>query len=101
MKNAKKGERRNLIYDIKKSNYRKLEILSKIDINTILRSILSDGNDINSKIKYYESNLESKVFLFSIKYKHASAKSSEFINSLKGVPLPQIIVSLSLFIFAS
>ena len=39
--------------------------------------------------------------LFSIKYKHASAKSSEFINSLKGVPLPQIIVSLYLFIFAS
>ena len=35
--------------------------MSKID--------LISKNDINSKIKYYENNLESKVFLFSNKFK--------------------------------
>jgi len=35
--------------------------LTKID--------LISKNDINSKIKYYENNFESKVFVFSNKHK--------------------------------
>ena len=52
----------NLIYDIKKSNYRKLEILSKIDINTIL-SLISD--DILNKKSLTK---ETKDFLYKISY---------------------------------
>jgi len=52
----------NLIYDIKKSNYRKLEILSKIDINTIL-SLLSD--DLLNKKSITK---ETKDFLYKISY---------------------------------
>ena len=52
----------NLIYDLKKSNHRKLEILSKIDINTIL-SLISD--DILNK-KSLTS--ETKEFLYKISY---------------------------------
>ena len=59
----------NLIYDIKKSNYRKLEILSKIDINTILslisdeilnkKSLTKDTKDFLYKISYiYSQNLQ-------------------------------------------
>ena len=52
----------NLIYDIKKSNYRKLEILSKIDINTIL-SLISD--DILNKKAITK---DTKDFLYKISY---------------------------------
>ena len=52
----------NLIYDIKKSNYRKLEILSKIDINTIL-SLISD--EILSKKSITK---DTKDFLYKIAY---------------------------------
>ena len=45
----------NLIYDIKKSSYRKLEILSKIDINTIL-SLISDDilNNLYGPKDYFD-----------------------------------------------
>lgn len=52
----------NLIYDIKKSNYRKLEILSKIDINTIL-SLISD-EILNKK----SLTKDTKDFLYKIAY---------------------------------
>ena len=52
----------NLIYDIKKSNYRKLEILSKIDINTIL-SLISD--DLLNKKSITK---ETKDFLYKISF---------------------------------
>jgi len=52
----------NIIYDIKKSNYRKLEILSKIDINTIL-SLISDEL-LNKK----SLTKETKDFLYKISY---------------------------------
>lgn len=52
----------NLIYDIKKSNYRKLEILSKIDINTIL-SLISD-EILNKK----SLTKDTKDFLYKISY---------------------------------
>lgn len=52
----------NLIYDIKKSNYRKLELLSKIDINTIL-SLISD--DILNKKSLTK---DTKDFLYKISY---------------------------------
>lgn len=52
----------NLIYDIKKSNYRKLEILSKIDINTIL-SLISD-EILNKK----SLTRDTKDFLYKIAY---------------------------------
>ena len=52
----------NLIYDIKKSNYRKLEILSKIDINTIL-SLISDEM-LNKK----SLTKDTKDFLYKIAY---------------------------------
>ena len=52
----------NLIYDIKKSNYRKLELLSKIDINTIL-SLISDEL-LNKK----SLTKDTKDFLYKISY---------------------------------
>ncbi len=52
----------NLIYDIKKSNYRKLEILSKIDINTILSLINDDMLNKKSITK------DTKDFLYKISY---------------------------------
>lgn len=52
----------NLMYDIKKSNYRKLEILSKIDLNTIL-SLISD-DVLNKK----SLTRETKDFLYKISY---------------------------------
>ena len=52
----------NIIYDIKKSNYRKLEILSNIDINTIL-SLISD--DILNKKSLTK---DTKDFLYKISY---------------------------------
>jgi replication initiation and membrane attachment protein len=50
------------MYDIKKSNYRKLEILSKIDINTILSLISDDMLNKRSITK------ETKDFLYKISY---------------------------------
>ena len=52
----------NLMYDIKKSNYRKLEILSKIDLNTIL-SLISDEM-LNKK----SLTKDTKDFLYKISY---------------------------------
>ena len=52
----------NLIYDIKKSSHRKLELLSKIDINTIL-SLISD--DILNKKSLTK---DMKEFLYKISY---------------------------------
>ena len=46
---------------IKYNSLKSVVVLTKID--------LISKNDINSKIKYYENNLESKVFLFSNKFK--------------------------------
>lgn len=50
----------NLIYDLKKSRHRNLEILSKIDLNTILNLIPSDllnHRTINKEIKEYIYNI--------------------------------------------
>ncbi len=50
----------NLIYDLRKSRYRNLEILSKIDINTILSLIPNDllnQKSINRDIKEYIYNI--------------------------------------------
>jgi len=52
----------NLMYDIKKSNYRKLEILSKIDLNTIF-SLISDEM-LNKK----SITKDTKDFLYKISY---------------------------------
>ena len=52
----------NLIYDIKKSNHRKLELLSKIDINTIF-SLISD-EVLNKK----SITKDMKEFLYKISY---------------------------------
>ncbi|MBR6690564.1 MAG: DnaD domain protein [Bacilli bacterium] len=52
----------NLIYDIKKSSHRKLELLSKIDINTIL-SLISD-EILNKK----SLTKDMKDFLYKISY---------------------------------
>ena len=52
----------NLVYDIKKSSYRKLELLSKIDINTIL-SLISD-EVLNKK----SITRDMKEFLYKISY---------------------------------
>lgn len=52
----------NLVYDIKKSNYRKLEILSKIDINTII-SLINDEM-LNKK----SLTRDTKDFLYKIAY---------------------------------
>ena len=52
----------NLMYDIKKSNYRKLEILSKIDLNTIL-SLISDDM-LNKK----SLTRETKDYIYKISY---------------------------------
>jgi len=52
----------NLIYDIKKSSYRKLELLSKIDINTILSLISDDVLNKKSLTK------DMKDFLYKISY---------------------------------
>lgn len=52
----------NLVYDIKKSSHRKLELLSKIDINTIL-SLISD-EVLNKK----SITRDMKEFLYKISY---------------------------------
>lgn len=52
----------NLIYDLKKSSHRKLELLSKIDINTIL-SLISD-EILNKK----SLTKDTKEFLYKISY---------------------------------
>jgi replication initiation and membrane attachment protein len=52
----------NLVYDLKKSSYRKLELLSKIDINTILSLISDDMLNKKSLTK------DTKDFLYKISY---------------------------------
>ena len=77
----------NLMYDIKKSNYRKLEILSKIDINTILslisdemlnkRSITKDTKDFLYKISYiynYDNDDMVELIRNSISERHTIDK---------------------------
>ena len=77
----------NLMYDIKKSNYRKLEILSKIDLNTILslisdemlnkRSITKDTKDFLYKISYiynYDNDDMVELIRNSISEKHTIDK---------------------------
>ena len=77
----------NLIYDIKKSNYRKLEILSKIDINTILslisdellnkKSLTKDMKDFLYKIAYvynYDNDDMIELIRNSISEKHTIDK---------------------------
>ncbi len=78
----------NLIYDIKKSNYRKLEILSKIDINTILdlindemlnkKSLTKDTKDFLYKIAYvynYDNDDMIELIRNSISEKHTIDKN--------------------------
>lgn len=77
----------NLMYDIKKSNYRKLEILSKIDINTILslitdeilnkKSITKDTKDFLYKISYiynYDNDDMIELIRNSISERHTIDK---------------------------
>ena len=77
----------NLIYDIKKSNYRKLEILSKIDLNTILslisdemlnkRSLTKDTKDFLYKISYiynYDNDDMIELIRNSLTEKHTIDK---------------------------
>ena len=52
----------NLVYDIKKSNYRKLEILSKIDLNTIFSLVSDDMLNKKSITK------DTKDFLYKVSY---------------------------------
>lgn len=78
----------NLMYDIKKSNYRKLEILSKIDINTILslvsddllnkKSLTKDMKDFLYKISYiynYDNDDMVELIRNSISEKHTIDKN--------------------------
>ena len=78
----------NLMYDIKKSNYRKLEILSKIDINTILslvsddllnkKSLTKDMKDFLYKISYiynYDNDDMVELIRNSISEKHTIDKT--------------------------
>lgn len=77
----------NLIYDIKKSNYRKLEIISKIDINTIFslisddllnkKSITKDTKDFLYKISFiynYDNDNMVELIRNSINEKHSIDK---------------------------
>ena len=77
----------NLMYDIKKSNYRKLEILSKIDLNTIFslisdemlnkKSITKDTKDFLYKISYiynYDNDDMVELIRNSISEKHTIDK---------------------------
>lgn len=77
----------NLVYDIKKSRHRKLEILSKIDINTILslikdellnkKSITKDTKEFLYKISYiynYDNDDMIELIRNSISIKHTIDK---------------------------
>ena len=81
------GYQDNVIYDIRKSSFRKLEILSKIDINTILnlisddilnkKSITRDTKDFIYKIAYiynYSNDDMIELIRNSISEKHTIDK---------------------------
>lgn len=78
----------NIIYDLKKSNYRKLEILSNIDLNTIFslipddllnkKSITKGTKDLIYKISYiynYDNDYMIELIRNSISDKHTIDKS--------------------------
>ena len=86
----------NLIYDIKKSSYRNLEILSKIDINTILslisddllnkKSLTRDTKDLIYKISYiynYDNDDMIELIRNSISDKHTIDKKLLRVNASK------------------
>lgn len=86
----------NLIYDIKKSSYRNLEILSKIDINTILslisddllnkKSLTRDTKDLIYKISYiynYDNDDMIELIRNSISDKHTIDKKLLRMNASK------------------
>ena len=86
----------NLMYDIKKSNYRKLEILSKIDLNTILslisddvlnkRAITKDTKDFLYKVSYiynYDNDDMVELIRNSISEKHTIDKKLLQLNANK------------------
>ena len=86
----------NLIYDLKKSSYRKLEILSKIDINTILslisddllnkKSLTKDTKDFLYKISYiynYDNDDMIELIRNSISEKHTIDKKLLQENAIK------------------
>lgn len=86
----------NLIYDIKKSSYRNLEILSKIDINTILslisddllnkKSLTRDTKDLIYKISYiynYDNDDMIELIRNSISDKHTIDKKLFRMNASK------------------
>jgi len=77
----------SIIYDLKKANYRSLEILSKIDINTIFslipddllnkKSITKDTKDLIHKISYiynYDNDSMIELIRNSISDKHTIDK---------------------------
>ena len=86
----------NLIYDIKKNSYRNLEILSKIDLNTILslisddilnkKSLTKDTKDLIYKISYiynYDNDDMIELIRNSISDKHTIDKKTLRINASK------------------
>lgn len=86
----------NIVYDIKKSSYRKLEILSKIDINTILefipdemlnkRSLTRDTKEFLYKISYvynYDNDDMVELIRNSISAKHTIDKKLLMENANK------------------
>ena len=100
----------NLIYDLKKSSYRKLELLSKIDINTIFdlisddilnkRSVTKDTKDFLYKISYiynYDNDDMIELIRNSISEKHTIDKkllqenANKYYRYDNGGKLPSII----------
>lgn len=86
----------NLIYDIKKSSYRNLEILSKIDLNTILslisddllnkKSLTRDTKDLIYKLSYiynYDNDDMIELIRNSISDKHTIDKKLLRMNASK------------------
>ena len=86
----------NLIYDIKKNSYRNLEILSKIDLNTILslisddilnkKSLTKDTKDLIYKISYiynYDNDDMIELIRNSISDKHTIDKKTLRMNASK------------------
>lgn len=86
----------NLIYDIKKSSYRNLEILSNVDVNTILsfisddilnkKSLTRDTKDLIYKISYiynYDNDDMTELIRNSISEKHTIDKKKLRINASK------------------
>lgn len=78
----------NIIYDLKKSNYRKLEILSSIDLNTVLslipddllnkKSVTKETKDLIYKLSYiynYDNDYMIEIIRNSISDKHTIDKN--------------------------